>query len=382
MPLSTDPHGALASPRLSEILIIKTAALGDVLRTTSILEGLHAQHPNCHVTWLTAAAAVDLVRTNPLVARVEVADTRSDAALAELLRELANTAWTRVISLDDEVPLCKFASALRTDRLSGAFLTAHGERAYTPDVAPWFDMGLLSVHGKAVADRLKIENTHSHPAIHARMLGIPIGKPALHLPDSARSFAAAFIARHALDANGPVIGLNTGAGGRWTSKQLSVERTIELAGALHRELYGRVSFVVLGGESEAARNREILAGLAQWPVALRFFDAGTDNGLLEFAALVATCDLVVSSDSLALHMAIACGVPVVAFFAPTSAAEIELYGRGEKVASTAPDHCSYEPDADNSTITAPRLCAAVLRQLAAAGNPDRRVPSATRGPRS
>jgi heptosyltransferase-2 len=55
-------------------------------------------------------------------------------------------------------------------------------------------------------------------------------------------------------------------------------------------------------------------------------------------------------------------VRVVAFFAPTSAAEIELYGRGEKVQSTAPDACSYRPDADNATLTVERLAPAVLRQ--------------------
>ena len=69
------------------------------------------------------------------------------------------------------------------------------------------------------------------------------------------------------------------------------------------------------------------------------------------------------SDSLAMHLAIAQGVPVTAFFAPTSAAEIELYGRGEKVLSTAPDYCSYRPDADNSSLTTERLLAATLRCL-------------------
>ena len=49
----------------------------------------------------------------------------------------------------------------------------------------------------------------------------------------------------------------------------------------------------------------------------------------------------------------------------TSAAEIELHGRGEKVVSTAPDVCSYRPDADRSTLTPERLYAAVERVLAA-----------------
>jgi heptosyltransferase-2 len=348
---------------LSSIVILKTAALGDVLRTTSILPGLHARYRDCRVTWVTARAAHDLLRTHPLIASVETVDVASAASVDAVREKLLPTRWTRVISLDDERPLCALASALDTEKLSGAFLGADGERAYSADVAPWFDMGLLSTFGKEIADRLKIANTKSHPAIYAEMLGVPMGKPMLVLPDAERAFASSFAARHRTHENGPLIGLNTGAGGRWTSKQLSVERTVELAGALHAELGGRATFLVMGGDQEAARNRAILEGLARWPARLRFVDAGCDNALLEFAAIVAECDLLVTSDSLALHIGVAEDVRIVAFFAPTSAAEIELYGLGEKIASTASDYCSYKPDADNSTITVERLRDAALRQL-------------------
>ena len=39
------------------------------------------------------------------------------------------------------------------------FDTSEGRRAYTADVAPWFDMGLLSVHGKEEADRRNDEES-------------------------------------------------------------------------------------------------------------------------------------------------------------------------------------------------------------------------------
>jgi len=90
-------------------------------------------------------------------------------------------------------------------------------------------------------------------------------------------------------------------------------------------------------------------------------DTGCDNGLLEFAALVDRLDVLITSDSLALHMANARTVPVLAFFAPTSAAEIDLYGRGAKVQSTAADYCSYAKDADTSTLTVKRLVAGFRR---------------------
>lgn len=348
---------------MSRILVIKTAALGDVLRTTSILPGLCAQQPAPRVTWFTAPGAKPLVAHHPQVAEVITADPRDAAAVAKAGEPLRQVRWQRVLSLDDELPLCRLASQMSCDRLSGAYLGRSGAIEYTDDVAPWFDMGLLSRHGKSHADRLKVENRRSHPAIFADMLGVAMGQPELPLSDAARAFAEQFAARTGLGKRRPLIGLNTGAGGRWRSKGLPIERVVELVDRLHAAMSGQVGFVLLGGPEERDRNATIAQGVRSLPSRPELIDAGTDNGLLEFAAIVDRCDLLVTSDSLALHMAIARRRKIVVFFAPTSAAEIELYGLGEKVVSTAPDYCSYQPDADNSTITAERVAAACLRVL-------------------
>lgn len=348
------------------ILVIKTAALGDVLRTTSILPGLRRSVPGAEVTWITASAAVDLLRTNPLVDEVVALDVQNACAVDAVVQQLGVRDFERVVSLDDEAPLCRLASRMKTKRLSGAYERPDGSRAYTPDVAPWFDMGLLSVHGKARADELKVKNERSQPRIYADMLGIEMSKPTLQLSDDAIAFARDFERRHGLLGDVRIVGLNTGAGGRWTSKQLPVERTVELARLLAHDLSARVRFLVLGGATEVERNRAILAGLADHGLRDIAVDGGCDNALLPFSALVGLCNVLVTSDSLALHMAVALDVHVVAFFAPTSAAEIELYGLGEKVISTSPDYCSYRADADNRSITPERLRDAVVRQLRAA----------------
>jgi heptosyltransferase-2 len=349
-----------------ELLVIKTGALGDVVRTTSILPGLLRKHPEARVTWVTARGALELVEGHGLIARCVGVEPGDGAALAAVRAELAATRWQRVLSFDDEEPLCALASALGGDgadgRLSGAYLGADGVRRYTPDVAPWFDMGLLSVHGKAEADRLKLVNRASHAALFARMLGIEMGEPELALTADARARAARFAAEHALAADGPVIGLNTGAGGRWESKKLSEERTVALATALAGARGGRAAFLLCGGPEEEERNARI--GRALGASGVRWVDAGTRNTLLDFAARLALCDLLVTSDSLALHLAVTQKVPVLAFFAPTPAHGIELYGRGETVASTAPDYASYRRDADTSTLTVERLLAPALRLLA------------------
>lgn len=349
---------------MHQILILKTAALGDVLRTTSILPGLRARHPRSRTTWVTAPDAVDLVRYHPLVDEVVPFVANSPAAVQELGVRLSTSTWERVLSLDEEEGCCRLASVVPTKRLSGAWFDERTlARRYTPDVGPWFDLGLLSVLGKRAADALKRANRQSHAQILAGMLGVRPGKPQLVLDDEAERAGEDLRRRLEAEHTRPWIGLNTGAGGRWTSKALPVERVWGLARSLHEALGRKATFLLFGGPSEAERNRQIAAELEG---RLPLVDTGCDNPLLRFAALVSQCDLLVSSDSLALHVAIARGVRVLAFFAPTPAAEIDVFGAGEKVESTAPDAGSYRPDADTSTLTVERLRDAALRQLGGA----------------
>lgn len=353
------------------LLVIKTGALGDVLRTTSILSGLEARHgAGLRITWITAHGARPLLEGLATAGRITALHTVAPKAVEpDELGDLGR--FDQILSLDDEAPLCAFATraacpdgfdAAAIERLViGAYLDADGERKYTRAAGPWFDMGLLSVHGKAAADRMKVENERSHPAIFADMLGIAPGEPELLLDAPQLSAAEARLARA---GSGLRIGLNTGSGGRWASKALPEERVVSLAAAIAEDVRARVGaepvFILLGGPEERERNARLATALAE---RVRIFDTGCDNGLVEFAALVDGLDLLVTSDSLALHMANARRVPIVAFFAPTSAAEIELYGRGAKVQSTTPDYCSYQKDADTSTLTVERLLAAFREAL-------------------
>lgn len=358
---------------VKSILVIKTGALGDVLRTTSVLAGLLEKYPGVAVTWLTAEAAKPLVERHPQIACVVTCDAKSTESVAQANEALCSTTWDWILSLDDEEPLCVLAAGLAHGRLSGAYMTPSGERAYTDDVEPWFGMGLLSRAGKAVADQMKIDNQRSHPEIYADMLEIEAGRPELPLPPEAVADAKAFALQAGLNRDTLVIGLNTGAGGRWTSKGLPVERVVSYAAALAAATGQNVSFLVLGGPPERGRNDEILGGIRALGSTCRAIDAGTENSIPDFAARVGLCDLLLTSDSLALHIGVAMNIPMVTFFAPTSAAEIELYGLGVKVTSTSPDYCSYSKVADNSTITVERLVAATENVLAARGNHGRLI---------
>ncbi|MCX7610459.1 MAG: lipopolysaccharide heptosyltransferase family protein, partial [Ignavibacterium sp.] len=57
-------------PITFKILIIKLDAVGDVLRTTSILPGLKEKYPQGHITWLTRENAKEIFYNNNFVDRV------------------------------------------------------------------------------------------------------------------------------------------------------------------------------------------------------------------------------------------------------------------------------------------------------------------------
>ena len=339
------------------ILIVKTGALGDVLRTTAILPGLFERYPGAQVTWVVAEDALPLVE-----GRGEVEGRVLDLDRPEeVIEALSGRRFSLVASLDEEEACCRLAGAVEAERFVGAHFNEDGEPVYTEDSSAWFDMSLISRFGRARADELKALNQRTHPALLASALGIREGRPELSLSPEEEASAARRLEDEGLTSAGLVIGLNTGAGGRWPSKQLDVERTIETARAISLGAQREMAFLVLGGPLEEGRNDEILEGLRG--AGLRAAPGGCSNTLREFAALVGRCDLVITSDSFCLHAAVACQAPVVAFFAPTSAAEIELYGLGEKVTSVGPDYCSYQPDAECTTITPERLAGAALEVL-------------------
>ena len=62
---------------------------------------------------------------------------------------------------------------------------------------------------------------------------------------------------------------------------------------------------------------------------------------MEFASLVNLCDVLVTSDSLAMHIGTALKKKIVACFYPTSSSEIELYNKGIKIIGKGNSYCSY-----------------------------------------
>ena len=67
---------------------------------------------------------------------------------------------------------------------------------------------------------------------------------------------------------------------------------------------------------------------------------------MEFATLINLCKILITSDSLAMHIGIALKKKVIVFFCPTSSSEIELYNRGSKIIPKTGCLCCYKEKCD------------------------------------
>ncbi|MFH1052978.1 MAG: glycosyltransferase family 9 protein [Candidatus Woesearchaeota archaeon] len=301
------------------ILVIKCGASGDVVRTTFILPGLKKKHKGCDIIWVTSKFNLDLIKHIDLIDEKIVFDADT--------KDKLNDEYEVVISLDDEKAMCELASSVKSRKIIGAYLDPDGKRKYTDDSEQWLGMGLLRPDekgGKEKADKLKFENKKTYQQIISEILRIEMNKPIVRYSDSETEFARKFSEENDINKDDLVIGLNTGAGGRWKYKRISEEKTAELADRLVRGLGAKI--ILFGGPDEVERNKKIIELVNE-----QIIDAGCNNSLLEFAALIDLCDAVVASDTLGMHLGIAQDKKVVSFFGPTPAAEIEMYGKGEKI---------------------------------------------------
>jgi heptosyltransferase-2 len=329
--------------------MIKLDAMGDVLRTTALLPDLAGEHPGTAITWITRAESAPLLENNPYVSEVV-------AYGADSLVHLLARRFDRVINLDAGKISAGLAALAQAPRKDGFVLDPLGHVVATNAAAQaWLETG--------IDDERKRRGTATYQARMLEILGLP-AQPAgyvFELRSEERAAGERDLVRLGLDLNRPVVGLNTGAGGRWPLKQWREEGLLELIRRLHGER--NVQCVLLGGPAEAERNRRLQQGAG-----VAVVDAGCHHPVRHFAALTACCDVVVTGDTLAMHVALALRRRTVVLFGPTSAPEIELYGLGEKVVpdmtclSCYKTACDFVPNCMD-LISTDMVAAAVFRQL-------------------
>lgn len=299
------------APMGTRILVIKLGALGDVIRTAALLPGVKAHWPQSHVTWVSKPSGVRMLANHPLIDRLLPFD-------AETICHLEQERFDVCLSLDKESGPAALAMRVSATDRRGVGLSPFGTPfPLNAACVDYFRLGLDD-------DQKFYANQSSYPELIYGAVGLPYHgeRYTLHPTTAHHAAAARRWSAWGVTPSDVVVGLNTGAGDVFANKSWPADRFIELA----RRLTTRSTFRValFGGPGERDRNRYIAAAC---PTVI---DTGCDHAELEFAALVARANVLVTGDTMALHVAVALDVPCVALFGPTCAQEIDLFGRGEK----------------------------------------------------
>jgi ADP-heptose:LPS heptosyltransferase len=307
------PHYAPAGKR---ILIIKLAAMGDVLRTTPLLRGLRARDPECRITWITDLSVVPMLRGIHEIDRLL-------PYTCETVLQMEAEAFDELYCFDKEPRATALAMKIHAERKVGFGLSALG------NVVP-LNKESEYTYQLGIDDRLKFQvNTKTYPELIFECAGLRYDKPQEYiLPDLSAEIqeAETYLGTQGVRPGEFVIGLNTGAGVVFATKKWTETGYVHLANRLVEELGTRV--LLLGGPAEVERNRRIAAA-ARHPLV----NTGNEHPIRKFSGIVGNCDLLVTGDTLAMHIAIGLQVPVLVIFGATCHQEIELYGRGSKIIS-------------------------------------------------
>jgi len=262
-----------------KILIIKLGALGDVLRTTPILRELRGQ-----ITWVSHAKCLPLLVNNPFISNI--------LTLEQIKNGKNSDIFDLILSLDDEYDGCDIASRIKSKKVIGSYLNDNHEKCYTVDSAKWFDMGLISRFGLDRANELKKANTETYQKIVFEMMGLEFKGQEYILPYEPKIYNDQI-----------TIGIETRAGNRWPMKIWP-------------------------------RYKDLISNLSNKNNKVVIF--GQRHTLESYIEDVNSCDIIITGDTLCMHLGLALKKQVIAFFGPTSADEIFDYGRLIKIISPAP----------------------------------------------
>jgi heptosyltransferase-2 len=300
------------SPVNYKILIIKLDAIGDVLRTTSILHSIKEKFPGSHITWLTKSVSKDIFKNNPLVDNLIFFED------PDLSSRLSTEAFDLLLHPDTSPMSAAIAAAAKTKERKGYIMNHLGKVVSIDDRGTeWLEMGAF--------DQLKKANKKSYQQIIHEILDLDYkkGEIIINLDEQEKELRNRFYANNHLEKYEFIIGINTGASHRWRFKQWRYEGYKELISILSKRI--DTGILLYGGDEEKEMNQNLKL---KFP---NVVNTGNKNNLRDFFAFTDLADIMITGDTMALHAATALKKKVICLFGPTSSNEIEDYGRIRKI---------------------------------------------------
>ncbi len=301
----------------TKILIISLDALGNVLANTPILPSIKRKFPISTIYWLTMANAEKILFNNPYIDKIY---TWTD----ENRMILRNIEFDYVMNGDKSDYACAFANEIKSKEKLGFGLNENGK------IIP-SNEGALYSYLMGNNDKLKFrDNKRSGVDIIHEVFELEFKKDeyVFNLNDQEKAFVKTYKNEIGYKSDKTYVGFNTGCSNLFPNKKMTIEQHVNLISELSKD--DKIQIVLLGGREDTERNHSIMQLLNQ-NVREKVINTPTGSGLRKGACFMDICDIVITGDSFGMHMAIGLKKYVIAWFGLSCAAEIELYGRGEKL---------------------------------------------------
>ena len=292
-----------------KILIFHFGAIGDVIRTTSIIPEIKKKYgKDSKITWLTSKSCEFILKNTPDIDEILVYNP-------EIHLRLSQEEFDVLINLEIPPSATQLANITNAKEKLGYLFSKDGHpKAFNKGAEEYLEI--------AFSNYLNKNTKKTYQELIFNAINIPYNKqPYCFKPKINQSYIKEFKNKNNLKETDKIIGINIGSAPRFPSKAWSLEKVKELI----KELNKKYKVILLGGPNEI----QLLPKLKEIKTITNDFN----NILEEFVSILSICNLIITGDSLALHLSITLNKPTIALFFTTPPWQIENYNFLKKITS-------------------------------------------------
>ncbi len=299
-------------PTGRKILIINLDAMGDVLMTTAQLPAIKRKYPESTIYWITLNNAAPLLFNNPLIDHVYIFNFESILILNQI-------EFDYVMNVDKSQRSCSLLNSLNSAQKLGFGLNEYGK------IIP-VNKGAYYNYNLGMDDELKFKkNTRTGQEYLAETFELDFKRDeyVFEFTKEEIAFINEYKKQIGLMNNDMIIGFNTGCSELYPNKKMTIEQHIYLIEKLLEKK--KYKIVLLGGPEDTERNKIISSHFKD-----RIINTPTSDGIRRGVCYESVANLIVTGDSLGMHIGIALKRYMLVWFGVSCWTEIDLYERGIK----------------------------------------------------
>lgn len=276
--------------KVNKILVIKPAAIGDVLLSTPAVENLRYNFPEAEINFLTQKFCKEVLTGNPYLTRVLTYDLNLDGGWC-IIKSIRKQRYDLIIDLFGN-PRTALITYLSRAHYKVGFKFRQRKYAY--------NIKLGSRGGEVHNSEFNLD------ALRALGLEVKSSKPKFYINHVHNEFAEKFFRDNGL-AGKKVIGINPC--GTWKTKVWYLKKFAELIKMFDEDY----RFLVFWGYEDEMAQAEKLRDMTGSNVLLV-----PQVNLKYLGALMKHCKVFLTNDTGPMHIASALGVNVAAIYGPTN----------------------------------------------------------------